>query len=99
MLYKRDLFDCIEVAIVSPGDYCKGWNDAVDNMPKWISVEERLPEKSGLYLAFTIAGNTMTLDYSAKYRAFNAFDHRRRNEVFEIQVTHWMLLPEAPKGG
>ena len=24
-------------------DYCKGWNDAVDAMPKWISVEERLP--------------------------------------------------------
>ena len=36
----------IERKTVSQGvseDYCKGWNDAVDKMPKWISVEERLP--------------------------------------------------------
>ena len=25
-------------------DYCKGWNDAVDTMPKWISVADTMPE-------------------------------------------------------
>ena len=34
-------------------DYCKGWNDAVEAMPKWISVEERLPENEKTVLAAT----------------------------------------------
>ena len=38
MLERKTVSQCVS------SDYCKGWNDAVDAMPKWISVEERLPD-------------------------------------------------------
>ena len=34
-------------------DYCAGWNDAMDAMSKWISVEERLPEVEKRVLLLT----------------------------------------------
>lgn len=66
---------------------------------EWISVDERLPEESGVYVACTDNGNPMTLDYSAKHKLFNSFDSYPRDvaEGFAIPVTHWMPLPEAPK--
>ena len=66
---------------------------------EWISVDERLPEESGVYVAYTDNGNSMTLDYSAKHKLFNSFDSYSRDvaEGFAIPVTHWMPLPEAPK--
>ena len=32
------------VSMCVNSDYCRGWNDAVKEMPKWISVNEILPE-------------------------------------------------------
>ena len=66
---------------------------------EWISVEERLPEVSGIYLAYSNSGNRLVLDYSAKHKLFNSFDSysTEQAEVFAIGVTHWMPLPEAPK--
>lgn len=34
-------------------DYCKGWNDAVDAQPKWISVENP-PKEDGEYIVIAI---------------------------------------------
>ena len=31
------------VSMCGSSDYCRGWNDAVKEMPKWISVKERMP--------------------------------------------------------
>jgi hypothetical protein len=39
---------CILIAV----DYRNGWNDAVDAMHRWISVEERLPE-NGVHVLVT----------------------------------------------
>lgn len=33
------------VSMYGSSDYCRGWNDAVKEMPKWISVKERMPAK------------------------------------------------------
>ena len=38
MIERKTVSQCVSE------DYCKGWNDAVDNMPKWISVKERMPD-------------------------------------------------------
>ena len=67
-------------------------------VPKWISVKERLPEKSGYYLCWMPKYEIMEkLSYSAKHMAFNAFDTENIPES-ALTVTHWMPLPGEPKG-
>ena len=58
-----------------------------------ISVEERLPEESGWYLAFSESGHWTVLHYSARHEAFNAFDGNANNAV---RCSHWMPLPDSP---
>lgn len=70
MLDRKNLFDCIDAAIVSPGDYCRGWNDALEaleNQPKWISVEEALPED--LEEVLILVKET---EFYGQYREFSA---------------------------
>ena len=62
---------------------------------KWISVEERLPEKSGDVLCYKKNGISV-LPYSHKHKAFNAYDSSYSAE-YVIPVTHWMPLPKPPK--
>lgn len=74
--------------------------DLLDNgvaVQKWIPFAEKLPEQSGYYLILTSNGNHIVAPYSARHKAFNAFDtdHDAR---FEIACTHWMPLPEPPEG-
>lgn len=64
---------------------------------KWISVKDRLPEKSGYYLVFADIGRREVLSYSKKYQAFNAFDDVY-SEEYVIPVSHWMPIPNPPKG-
>lgn len=69
-------------------------------MSEWISVNDRLPEKSGEYIVFTEKAHFMFLRYSKRHKAFNAYDWERK-EVAEsraIKVAHWMPIPELPKG-
>lgn len=67
---------------------------------RWIPVEERLPEESGFYFAYSSKGNRLILPYSAIHKAFNAIDSHSKEKVewSRIEVTHWMPLPEPPKG-
>ena len=91
MLEKKVVSQCIS------SDYCRGWNDAVDAMPRWISVEERWPgaELLGKYIIICIK---------------NRWNERRVDTVhwwgpeqmhgaawFWSDVTHWMPLPEPPE--
>lgn len=67
----------------------------------WISVDERLPERSGEYLTCRCGDLMTVLRYSARHKLFNALDDRDKSysECWAISVTHWMPLPDAPKGG
>ena len=61
---------------------------------EWISVEERLPDKEGTYLTYTDK-DKMLMDVFCIYPS-----HGTRFWVGgNGKVTHWMPLPEAPKGG
>ena len=62
---------------------------------QWVSVDERLPMVSGVYLT-TDSGICQCLHYSAKYKAFNAFDESKDNEHV-LPVECWMPLPEPPE--
>jgi hypothetical protein len=60
------------------------------NIRKWLSVKDKLPEKTGEYLTWNGVG--VNQDYYApdlKYN--NGFNN-------PYPITHWMPLPEPPKG-
>jgi len=73
------------------GDYVL-YEDALKLAPRWIPVEERLPEVAGWYLAF-----------EARQQWFGHFDPEYGSESWHDsdgylnQVTHWMPLPDAPE--
>lgn len=58
---------------------------------EWISVDERLPERTGKYLVFT---------FDRRIYICNFIDHYCNGDAQfdDYKVTHWMPLPEAPKG-
>lgn len=61
-------------------------------MSEWISVEDRLPEKSGAYWTFNGLDKKASVIqqrvhmYDLDYKQFNCYT-----------VTHWMLLPKPPE--
>lgn len=70
---------------------------AVDAGPKWISVEDRLPETESRCLVVRYDAVTKTSFIDILW-----FDKGTWwNRVFggEYSVTHWMPLPEPPKEG
>ena len=64
-------------------------------VPKWISVEERLPENDANYLVFTSDANEVDL---ATYYGDGEWLTPDLCNLTRF-VTHWMPLPEWPKEG
>ena len=91
MLEEKVVSQCISA------DYCRGWNDAVDAMPRWISVEERLPEdeKDVAVIVKLQKGNWMYL--TAFRLPCGGWWINRGAGLDYAEVTHWMPLPPAPK--
>ena len=75
-------------------DYCAGWNDAVDAMPRWISVEERLPKDYEDVVIIMRDGASSW--YRVAYREYGGWSFGGGRRVND-EVTHWMHLPEPPK--
>ena len=70
--------------------YSKGWR----KQSEWISVDERLPEVGESVLGYAESmEECFVVAYSNTYRTF--FCGQFPND----DITHWMPLPEAPKGG
>lgn len=71
---------------------CKHFMTTSDVAPKsaWISVDERLPEREGKYLVFTVKGDIKIEPYCTV-----AINYEPQ---FNYWVTRWMPLPEPPKG-
>lgn len=60
---------------------------------EWISVEDRLPEKSGEYLTYCGEyDGTSILN-------FEVMKTKGKWKTKWKEVTHWMPLPEPPKEG
>lgn len=75
-------------------DIAKHLYDKGYRKQEWFSVRDALPEKAGEYLTYH-GGFYMLLNYSPRYKVFNVTD---KPETAITSVTHWMPLPEAPKG-
>lgn len=71
------------------------------NVGEWVSVDDRLPEASCECLVATAVGGVYLVNYSHRYKAFNATDELNGNKYAMHSVTHWMPLPSPPetKGG
>lgn len=70
-------------------------------VPKWISVKERLPETSGRYLVCISCPRGEWIEsnrYDDSEHAWEA-DAPDYHECSTDYVTHWMPLPELPKEG
>ena len=98
---KLEAADAIEelqkrVELEYQSGFADGQRAANRKKNKWISVKERLPEKSGLYLTYHAKRGSMTMHYSVNNEAWNAFDHEDRPK-YALKVTHWMPLPEPPE--
>ena len=100
MLDKKTVSQCVSA------DYCRGWNDAVDEMPRWISVEERLPEDDADVLVYAVSNDDKSRDsciamtsYTHNMHGFNIEGWRPPWQYFSYNymITHWMPLPPAPK--
>lgn len=62
-----------------------------DRSPRWISVEERLPEDTGKYIVCTTKGSV----YCTR---FIVHSWRRDFQTdINTHITHWMPMPEPPK--
>jgi hypothetical protein len=75
--------------------------DALQELIKqreWISVDERLPEKTCECLIIDKLGIVFLAPYSDRHRSFNASDDDDGDRWKLNDVTHWMPLPEVPKG-
>jgi hypothetical protein len=59
------------------------------NVPRWIPVEERLPEDDGFTLIFTEHGNPGVCYFTCGW--WGGYD--------KDGITNWMPLPEPPKEG
>lgn len=67
------------------------------NVGKWISVKERMPEKSGQYLCW-FGANKVVIGpaietYVDEWKAFGRLESLEKYP----NITHWMPLPEPPK--
>lgn len=67
---------------------------------KWIPVTERLPERDGKYLCNYHFGEhrNMTFTQVLDYYATDKAPHFQHEGNLGMKVSHWMPLPEAPKG-
>lgn len=74
---------------------------------KWISVADRLPEKSGNVLVCRMYGHygfISTAFYSARHQVFSCLDYEKEDEVpddtkaYSDRVAFWAQFPKGPKG-
>lgn len=67
---------------------------------EWISVSERLPEKEGYYITFTLCSNNGVIPLKFVFTTVRGQKVKRwewNGRISPWVVTHWMPLPEPPK--
>ncbi|MBQ8360008.1 MAG: DUF551 domain-containing protein [Oscillospiraceae bacterium] len=67
---------------------------------KWIPVTERLPDKMGKYICQYVFGENTEYPFYQVLWYFTAVEkpHFQHEGSMGLRVTHWMPLPEPPKG-
>ena len=68
----------------------------IEQLPQWISVEERLPESCGTYIAHIVHRYCKVDSYSRVCIEYFDADNTWASLHDVYEVTHWMPLPEPP---
>ena len=93
-------------------DWTTGWEEAANyliangvTVQKWISVDDRLPEESGLYITFGCTAVPIRLLHNfdkdmGKFGVWWDYDtdgkkHPRYRFIEAEDITHWMPLPST----
>ena len=69
--------------------------DLEAQIPEWIPVEERLPEKSGYYLCWDIG--IMESDESCLFIYYFDTNLKEFAPGADVLITHWMPIPKGPE--
>ena len=69
------------------------------NVPSWIPVTERLPEKMGQFVCRYVFGENTEYPFFQVLWYFANLEnpHFQHEGSMGLTVTHWMPLPEPPK--
>ncbi len=67
--------------------------DMLNAQPRWISVEEKLPEDPGDYLVYDGSNVQFCKYYCSTWNTPDYYE----SDTIEC-VTHWMPLPKPPEG-
>lgn len=71
----------------------------IDCAPKWISVKDRLPDTTDVYLVNAVHRYNKSDGYrSPQVRLFFKDDNEWHGLPDLYIITHWMPLPSPPKG-
>ena len=109
---REKLVELLDI-IIQPGQKTLG--DIADylisngvTVQEWISVDDRLPEESGIYITFGCTAVPVRWFHNfckdmGKFGAWWNYDtdgnkHPRYRFIEAEDITHWMPLPEPPKG-
>ena len=74
-------------------------DEALAKVPKWISVEERMPDTTNVYLIHIVHRYNKNDEYrSMDVRLFFKGEFETWQGLPDIyEVTHWMPMPEPPE--
>lgn len=91
--------DTIPCVMMMHKDACEYVQQLEAQVPKWISVKERLPEThedGSVDAALVTDGDLIHMAYFSSGKWFYCSSGEMKENMF-YEVTHWMPLPEPPK--
>lgn len=91
---KNGCLECVNSYVYEAADLVERLTDenaALREKNRWISVTEKTPEYDMPQLALNADGDALIANY-AYGEWFDTWGQ-------DVEVTHWMPLPEAPEGG
>ena len=87
-------------------DWTTGWEEAANyliangvTVQEWISVKDRLPERTGSYIVCTDKGAICTAKFYSDLPTGLRYEKPHwNNSRLNKHITHWCEMPQPPKG-